>query len=190
MKPVDSRLPLFSRCAAAQESLNRFVQPGGSLNLSYSARIVEPRPVHGAGAILSHSRSPMALTYLRGHDRGSVSQPQILGSRPLLTASGFRRLVHWVDPGVPILTDTFLSLIHIFRGRHRVPHLSGHVLLLIVLSPSRASTSSILIALSPPVSRSLASAHALALISPCPWAHFPSPTGLSRDMPDRRMTLP
>ena len=28
------------------------------------------------------------------------------GSRPLLAASGVRRLVRWVHPGVPILTDT------------------------------------------------------------------------------------
>ena len=121
MKPVDSRLPLSPRCAAAQESLNRFVQPGGSLDLSYSARIVEPRPVHGAGAILSHSRSPMALTYLRGHDRGSVSQPEIFW---VSSATDRKRLSQTRPLGSSRSphTDRYFSLSHIlFRDGTEYP---------------------------------------------------------------------
>ena len=137
----------------------------------------------------SQSRSPMALTYLRGHDRGSVSQPEIVW----VSSATDRK---WLSQTRPLgssrspHTDRYFSLSHIL-SRKRAPSspslrscAAPHRPL-----PSRASTSAILIALSPPVSRSLASAHALALISPGPWAHFPSPTGLSRDMPDLRRNL-
>ena len=176
MKLVGSRPPLSklrSQCTALYSP-----QP----SLLCSVQVVGPRPVHGAGALLSR-----VVIYLRGHDRASVPRPRSAGSRPLLAASRVRRLVHWVHPGVPILTDTLCSRMLSKEDRTEFP--ISHVMRCSSSSSSCTSSRSVTIALSPPVSRSFARAAGLAHLDVRLGAHLSSSPSLSRDATNSRGDL-
>ena len=135
MKLVNSRPPLSPRLAGAQKPAYWFVQPGGSLVLLPSFQVVGPRPVHGAGAILSLIVvASMALNYLRGHDRASVSQPEMRWVSSATCCKQRSQIRPLGSSGSPH-TDRYSLLSHaLIREPHRFPHLSRHVLLFVIIS--------------------------------------------------------